>query len=88
MSLRHGLTKKRIECMLTSNAVLKFNHEVVQAIEEEHKIDLRFPCYASDGKVLKTAIRANPGLIIVKDGVVLEKFHHTSYPPNQDLKTF
>ena len=60
--------------------------EVVQAIENKHKIDLRFPCYASDGKVLKTAIRANPGLIIVKDGVILAKYHHTSYPTTKDLE--
>lgn len=60
--------------------------DVVQEIEDEHNLVLRFPCYASDGKVLKTAIRANPGLIILKNGVVLAKYHHTSYPTTKDLE--
>ncbi|HAB89507.1 MAG TPA: hypothetical protein DCF84_03145 [Bacteroidetes bacterium] len=64
----------------------KTPQDVVQEIEDEHEIDFRFPCYASDGKVLKTAIRANPGLIILKDGVVLAKYHHTSYPTTKDLE--
>ncbi|MEC8836005.1 MAG: hypothetical protein VXX18_06665, partial [Bacteroidota bacterium] len=64
----------------------KTPQDVVQEIEDEHNIVLRFPCYASDGKVLKTAIRANPGLIILKDGVVLAKYHHTSYPTTKDLE--
>ena len=61
--------------------------EVVQAIEDQHDLSLQFPSYASDGKVLKTAIRANPGLIILRDGVVLAKYHHTSYPTTKDLET-
>ena len=64
----------------------KTPQDVVQEIEDEHKIVLRFPCYASDGKVLKTAVRANPGLIILKDGVVLAKYHHSSYPTTKDLE--
>ena len=60
-------------------------NEVLDKIEEEKDVTLEFPCYASDGKVLKTAIRANPGLIIVKDGIIIEKFHHTSYPTETDL---
>ena len=64
----------------------KTPQDVVQEIEDKHEIELRFPCYASDGKVLKTAIRANPGLIILKDGVILAKYHHTSYPTTKDLE--
>lgn len=64
----------------------KTPQDIVQEIEDEHDIALRFPCYASDGKVLKTAIRANPGLIIIKNGVILAKYHHTSYPTTKDLE--
>ena len=61
-------------------------NEVLDQIEEEKNVAIEFPCYASDGKVLKTAIRANPGLIIVDNGVIIEKFHHTNYPSETDLK--
>ena len=61
-------------------------NEVLDKIKEEKNVTIEFPCYASDGKVLKTAIRANPGLIIIEDGVIIDKFHHTSYPSETDLK--
>ena len=87
MNLPIGLATVGIECTPISNVVLKAPLDVVQAIEDQHDIVLRFPCYASDGKVLKTAIRANPGLIVLRDGVVLAKYHHTSYPTTKDLET-
>jgi uncharacterized membrane protein YphA (DoxX/SURF4 family) len=34
----------------------------------------------ADATVLKTIIRANPGLMFLKDGVVLAKFHHNNTP--------
>jgi hypothetical protein len=34
----------------------------------------------ADATVVKTIIRANPGLMFLKDGVVLAKFHHNNTP--------
>jgi len=34
----------------------------------------------ADATVVKTIMRANPGIMVMKDGVVLEKFHHNNTP--------
>ncbi len=39
-----------------------------------------------DGTVLKTMIRSNPGLILVKDGAVIMNWHHNNFPTFSDAK--
>ena len=39
----------------------------------------------ADATVVKTIMRANPGLMILKDGVVLEKYHHNNTPEATDV---
>lgn len=45
-----------------------------------------FDYYFSDGTVLKTIIRANPGLMVIKGGVVLGKWHYNAFPSYEDVK--
>jgi len=39
----------------------------------------------ADATVVKTIMRANPGIMILKDGVVVEKYHHTNTPEATDV---
>ncbi|MBK7938762.1 MAG: hypothetical protein IPJ82_17485 [Lewinellaceae bacterium] len=39
-----------------------------------------YPFYKADDKLLKTIIRANPGVVVWKDGVVLDMYHHRHLP--------
>lgn len=39
-----------------------------------------YPFYRADDKLLKTIIRANPGLVVLKDGQVLGMYHHRHLP--------
>lgn len=51
----------------------------VTASDEEAKQEWRdktsaeYPIYTSDERVLKTVVRANPGLVVIKDGVIVSK---------------
>ncbi len=46
-----------------------------------------FPVLNSDDTSLKAAIRANPGLIIIRDGIVLSKFNHRDIPVIEELNS-
>jgi hypothetical protein len=44
------------------------------------QIEAEYPFYRADEKLLKTIIRANPGLVILKNGVVVGMHHHRHLP--------
>ena len=40
------------------------------------KFDLKFPFYFTDETTLKTIVRSNPGVLILKKGTILQKVHY------------
>ncbi len=50
------------------------------ATDFARKVKAKYPFYKADDKLLKTIIRANPGVVIWKDGVVLDMYHHRHLP--------
>jgi len=53
--------------------------------EIRHENGLAFPFYQGDGIVLKTFVRANPGLVLLKEGVVLGKWHNNALPSESEI---
>lgn len=51
---------------------------------KENKLKLDF--YTTDDIVLKTIVRSNPGLLLLKDGVILKKWHRNDIPDYEDFK--
>ncbi|HNW54143.1 MAG TPA: DoxX family protein [Bacteroidales bacterium] len=51
----------------------------------ENNLHLEF-CTADD-IILKTIVRSNPGLLVMKDGVILEKWHHNDFPDYPAFKS-
>jgi hypothetical protein len=49
-----------------------------------NKLNLDF--YIADDIVLKSIVRSNPGLLLMKDGVILKKWHHNDFPDYEDFK--
>ena len=45
-----------------------------------------FDYYAADDIVLKTMVRSNPGLILLKDGIVLDKWSFRDFPSYEEVK--
>jgi uncharacterized membrane protein YphA (DoxX/SURF4 family) len=58
--------------------VIRFKNEI--------NADPHFDFYYSDDIVLKTIIRSNPGLMLMKDGVVLAKWHYNDLPEYEEIK--
>jgi len=52
----------------------------------KHKHQAMYDFANADGIVLKTMIRANPGLILIKDGTIIMNWHHNNFPTYSDAK--
>lgn len=54
--------------------------------EFRHQHQNAFPYYSNDATSLKTIIRSNPGLVMMKDTVVTGMWHHNDFPTFEDVK--
>jgi uncharacterized membrane protein YphA (DoxX/SURF4 family) len=74
------LHEKAIEYDISMIVLTASFPEQIKAFKKRLGIseDLRF--FNADDVVLKAMIRANPGLILMKDGKVIEKWHHRHLP--------
>jgi hypothetical protein len=45
-----------------------------------HEVNLATPYYFADATVLKTMIRANPGLMVLHNGTIVAKYHYHDIP--------
>jgi len=59
--------------------------KVFERFRHEHQ--LAIPYYFADATVLKTIIRANPGLVLMENGVVSGKWHHNDIPSVAKIRT-
>jgi uncharacterized membrane protein YphA (DoxX/SURF4 family) len=60
--------------------------EEVTEFRKSVQTDLHLDFYYGDDAVLKTIVRANPGLILFKDGVVIAKWHYNDLPAYEMVK--
>ena len=52
-----------------------------------HQYQLAAPYFLADATVLKTMIRSNPGILLLKNGKVLKKWHYNDIPTNDKVLT-
>lgn len=60
------------------------NEQQVQ--EFKHKNQSFIDYYPMDGTVLKTIVRANPGIVLLKKGTVVAMWHHNDLPTYEEIK--
>lgn len=50
-----------------------------------HEYQLAVPYYLTDATVLKAMIRSNPGIMLVRQGIVFGKWHHNDVPTAEEI---
>lgn len=59
-------------------AITASSREQFEALR--HEVQLATPYYYSDATLLKTMIRSNPGLVLMQNGQVMDKWHYNDIP--------
>jgi uncharacterized membrane protein YphA (DoxX/SURF4 family) len=54
--------------------------------ELSEKYPSLYEVYFADDIVLKTMVRSNPGLILLDEGIVKQKWHHNDFPQGEELR--
>ncbi|MFK7773054.1 MAG: DoxX family protein [Saprospiraceae bacterium] len=57
---------------------------VIQDFKEE--IKATYPIHMADDILLKTIVRSNPGIVLLKDGKVVQKWHYKQLPNFDEVK--
>ncbi|WP_240047246.1 BT_3928 family protein [Hymenobacter nivis] len=67
-------SRKHIDVLaITSTSPAKFD-------AFRHDVNLAVPYYTADATVLKSMVRSNPGLMVLKNGKILAKYHYHDVP--------
>ncbi len=94
----YDLTKANREAFVKLNALAADAYKdgistVVLVSAEDNDIEkfkgannLQLDFYNADDIILKTIVRSNPGLLLIKDGVILKKWHYNDIPDYEDFK--
>ena len=61
------------------------NPEKLSSFKEASGYDA--PIYQADDILLKTIIRSNPGIILMKNGQIIQKWHYKKLPSYQEIKS-
>jgi len=51
-----------------------------------HATQSAYPFYLADDILLKTIVRSNPGIVLLKDGTIVKKWHYKKLPSYDELK--
>lgn len=60
------------------------SYEEVEPYRHDHQVE--YDILTADATMLKTVVRANPGLVLLKEGTVIGKWHYNDVPTYEEIK--
>jgi len=85
IDITRNFINESFESGLSFIAITSSLPEDVYNYKQDNDLDLDF--YYSDDVPLMTMIRSNPGLILMKEGVVIEKWHYNDFASFNEFET-
>jgi len=80
--LHRGLARDGYSMIILTSSL----PETAAAFRKEAGVDSHLEFFFGDDTVLKSMVRANPGLMLLKDGVVLAKWHYNDFPDYEEIR--
>lgn len=71
---------------IKTQALYYYPNETSQVDAFRQEVSAAYPFDTADDKLLKTIVRANPGLLLLQDGKVIGKWHHKHIPDYATIK--
>jgi len=78
------LTAKAAQCFQIASLVLTAS-SIDQAEQLKKNLSINMPFFFADAIPLKSMVRANPGIILIKNGIIIDKWHYQNMPAYEDL---
>ena len=84
--------KDKVNALAKSAADLGVNFIGLSASSDEdvdifrHEVQAMYNYFATDEKALQTIIRSNPGLLLLKAGTVIKKWHYNDLPKFEEIE--
>ncbi len=78
------LTAKAAQGFKISSLVLTAS-SIDQAEQLKKNLSINMPFFFADAIPLKSMVRANPGIILIKNGIIIDKWHYQNMPAYEDL---
>lgn len=78
------LTAKAAQGFQISSLVLTAS-SIDQAEQLKKNLSINMPFFFADAIPLKSMVRANPGIILIKNGIIIDKWHYQNMPAYEDL---
>jgi len=68
-----------------ANAIVKYDTEEM-VNDFRHETQSAYPFYLADDILLKTIVRSNPGIVLLKNGEIIKKWHYKQLPSYAEVK--
>jgi len=78
------LTAKAAQGFQIASLVLTAS-SIDQAEQLKKNLSINMPFFFADAIPLKSMVRANPGIILIKNGIIIDKWHYQNMPAYEDL---